>query len=111
MMNRTISNMRTYAYELYKIQWLQRISTERHLDALRNYVEEEIPEKFEMYENFEEYLEERGFDGEIYSCYEEFIDNEYKDEDYMKELFDNEKIFNYYKSIDLEFGENEDEQE
>lgn len=49
MMNRTISNMRTYAYELYKIQWLQRISTERHLDALRNYVEEEIPEKFEMY--------------------------------------------------------------
>ena len=39
---------------------------------------------------------EFGYDGELYVCYDEFLDNEYLEEDYIKELLDNEKLYNKY---------------
>ncbi|MCR5021472.1 hypothetical protein [Ruminococcus sp.] len=109
MENKVITNLRKYAYKLYKAEWINRISTERQLDVIRNYIEEGISDGFDVNENFEEYLNERGFDGELYCCYDEFIEGEYRDEDYMRTLFDNEDIFNYYKRNDPEFGGGENE--
>ena len=41
-------------------------------------------------------LEEIGFNGEIYVCYDEFIDNEYQDKKYIRSLLDNEELFEEY---------------
>lgn len=78
MENEVITNLRKYAYELYKTEWINRISTERQLDVIRSYIKERISDGFDVNENFEEYLNERGFDGELYCCYDEFIESEYK---------------------------------
>ena len=101
-----IANMRRNAYELYKADWMSRISTERRLDLIRNHIQEsilEFPNETE-YTSLEEYIEDVGFNGELYVCYDEFLNAEYKDEEYMRELFSNDYIFNAYKKYDPEFG-------
>lgn len=75
-------------YELYKIDWMQRISPERQQDAIKNYFEEMESEGVE-YSNsnkecsFSSYIEAVGYDGEIYACFDEFCDNELEDKDYI----------------------------
>lgn len=101
-----IEYMRKSAYELYKIDWLRRISTNRQMDTYRDYIEEYILGYVDdgVFCPFEEALSEYGYNGELYSCFEEFLDNEYKDEDCMRTLFGNNTIFDAYKRFDPEFG-------
>ena len=47
--------------------------------------------------SFDDYIYEFGYNGELYVCYEEFVNAEYLDEYYMKELFNNDKLFKTYK--------------
>lgn len=48
--------------------------------------------------NMDDIDEEYGYRGECYACYDEFLDNEFRDEDYMKYLL-NEKDFEDWKQL------------
>lgn len=72
-------------YELYKIDWMQRISAERQKDSLRNYFEELLPENEYGYTH-EMWVDDNGYDGELYVCFNEFCDIELQDKEYIREL-------------------------
>lgn len=74
------------AYEMYKQDWLDAHTTkEQRLQSMQEYYNEFLTEDY-CYESYEEYLEERGFGGQIYACYAEFCEAEYQDEGYMRHL-------------------------
>lgn len=81
------------AYELYKIDWMRRISADRQMDAFKNFYEEQEDSEYTI----EDWIYENGYDGELYVCEEEFFDAEYLDENYMRSLFDNDNLFNEYQ--------------
>lgn len=84
------------AYELYKIDWKKAhwITPEIEKDSLKNYYECLVD--FDDSYLYKNYIEEFGYNGELYVCFEEFLDCEYQDKDYIRELFDNEKLFEEY---------------
>jgi hypothetical protein len=70
------------------------ITAEREADTIKDYYEGLIDDDGTYI--YEDYLGEFGYDGEIYVCYEEFIDNEYLDHIYMHNLLDNPKLIELY---------------
>lgn len=87
-------DIRTLAYTLYKIDWLRRISHDRIADLVKNYYDETrecAPDELTL----NDYFDECGFNGEIYACFDEFIDNEYGNKSYMETLL-NEKQYDEY---------------
>lgn len=99
-------------YELYKVDWKHShmISKEREMDVIKNYYEEGI---FFAYEgSFTSYLEEVGYDGELYVCFEEFMETEYQDEEYILLLLANDRLSKLYledlKRIQSEFKDRPD---
>lgn len=84
-------------YELYKIDWKHShmITAEREMDSIKNHYEDLVDDETEY--SYNDYLEEFGYDGELYVCYEEFLDAEYMDEDYICSLLDNEKLIAMYR--------------
>ena len=87
-------------YELYKIDWKRShmITADREMDSIKNYYEELADA--ELDENscpYNYYLADLGYDGELYICYEEFLDAEYLEEDYICSLLDNEKLIAMYR--------------
>ena len=89
-------DIRKLCYELYKIDWKHShmITKEREMDSIKDYYEGLIDNDSEY--TYEDYIEEFGYDGELYVCYEEFCDVEYYDVDYMRTLLDNDKLINIY---------------
>ena len=89
-------NIRKLCYELYKIDWKHShmITKEREMDSIKDYYEGLIDNDSEY--TYEDYIEEFGYDGELYVCFEEFCDAEYYDVDYMRTLLDNDKLINIY---------------
>lgn len=81
-------------FELYKITWFQQFSTEQKLDWMRNYYDD--CKKFNDFSATpKEVFEEFGFDGEHPSCFDEFVNNEYKDKNYMRTLFNDSQYREY----------------
>ena len=83
------------AYELYKIDCINtHITAKEKIEVLRDYylglVDDEI-----VY-SFEDYLEEFGYFGKLYVCFDEFCETEYLMEDYMKELLKEEALIKLY---------------
>ncbi len=78
-------------YELYKVDFMKRISAERQMDALKN--------AYESGQYLMDYLEESGYDGECFVCFDEFMNAEFKDEEYIKGLLDNDKLFEEYTNF------------
>ncbi|HAU85699.1 MAG TPA: hypothetical protein DCW90_09390 [Lachnospiraceae bacterium] len=72
------------AYERYKLQWMA--DHEVTIEDIGNLANDWKNEGGE--ESFSDYIEEYGFAGSIWVCYEEFLDCEYK------EIIENE---NYQK--------------
>ena len=88
-------NIRKLCYELYKIDWKHsHITKEREMDSIKDYYEGLIDNDNEY--TYEDYIEEFGYDGELYVCFEEFCDTEYYDVDCMRTLLDNDKLINIY---------------
>jgi len=96
-------NISQYAYELYKIDWEQshNISGKRKLEAYREYTQlclEEEADPLTMqysslsYSTFEDFLEEHGYHGELYVCYDEFLNAEYLDDGYMEYLLQDSNL-------------------
>lgn len=100
-------NIQKLCYELYKNDWLQRISTNRKNDSLKNYydltreAEQNDPDDNSKPADIDyiTYLEDYGFDGELYVCFNEFIDNEYQDQDYMRSLLNDAEYNDYLADI------------
>lgn len=89
-------------YELYKLDWESdhKITPKRKRDALFDYYKGLVDDD-ETY-TYEDYLDEFGYDGEIYACYDEFLDNEYLDDEYMHILLKGHTklIKLYYKDVE-----------
>lgn len=83
-------------YELYKIDWEHNhgITAERKSDAVIDYYEGLVDD--DEYYTFEDYLDEFGYNGELYVCYEEFLYAEYLDSDYMHILLKHPKLIKLY---------------
>lgn len=93
-----VSKLSLFAYELYKQDWLNiHISPERLLKAKRDFAVDCI-ENNNNETVFEEWIEEYGFNGEIYACFEEFLVCEYEDEQYMIRLLEDEKLIQLYEN-------------
>ena len=95
-------DIRKLCYELYKIDWKHsHITKEREMDSIKDYYEGLIDNDSEY--TYEDYIEEFGYNGELYVCFEEFCDAEYYDVDYMCTLLDNDRLINiYYEDIEEE---------
>ncbi len=90
-------DIKELCYELYKMDWMQRISAERQIDALRNYYQE-TPEEDRGSYTFNDFIYENGYDGELYVCFSEFSEVEFLDKEYIRSLLDNEKLFAEYET-------------
>ena len=89
-------NIVNLCYELYKIDWMQRISAKRQIAAMCKYYEEVILEDIRPDEySFAEYMNDYGYDGEIYICFDEFYDCEFKNVEYMKSLLTDDLFKEY----------------
>lgn len=82
-----LSDIRQTAYEKYQHDWM--IShgiDEKAVDkAVKEYIAD-ISEDNDSDTPFSEWLFDRGFDGSIWACYDEFLNAEYRDDSYMKHL-------------------------
>lgn len=96
-------NIRKLCYELYKIDWKHShmITKEREMDSIKGYYEGLVDNDSEY--TYEDYIEEFGYGGELYVCYEEFCNTEYYDVDYMRALLDDDELINiYHEDIEKE---------
>lgn len=80
-----------FCYQLYKAKWLERISPECQLQTITTWFKE-----FSKESSFEQYLDEYGYNGELYASFNEFLNNEYLDESIMRDLLD-DYFFEKYK--------------
>lgn len=79
-------NITNLCYDLYKEDWLSNhINTNSRKNALRDWYLETDTEDREYY-TFADYIDENGYCGELYVCYDEFMENEFLDKDYMQLL-------------------------
>ena len=85
------------AYELYKGDWKVHhgIFRQQKVDALKAYYR--YCQEAEQTCTFEEWLGEFGYNGELFACKEEFLANEYLDESYVKQLLNDDILFNQYQ--------------
>lgn len=83
-------------YELYKIDWKRShmITADREADAIKDYYEGLI-DSDDAY-TYEDYLNEFGYNGELYVCYEEFLEYEYLNYVYMHTLLGNLNLIKIY---------------
>lgn len=89
-------NIKELCYELYKEDWkvlfsVSRIAEQRYLIDYYLYV---LSESDDI--TYEEYIKEYGYSGNLYACYNEFLDTEYKDEEYMLALLRNKVLQEEY---------------
>lgn len=97
-------NIPYLCYELYKNDWEQTHIKDKKsfiIDYFNGLIDSVSSNEF----TFNDYIEEFGYNGEIYSCFEEFKDNEFLDEDYIRSLLDDNNYgvyLDYIKDIDLE---------
>ncbi len=91
-----VTSIRDTAYSLYKTDWInQHIEPQRMLRVCRNFELWKM-ETGETDRTFTEWLDEFGFEGEIYACMEEFLDTEYKDREYMLWLLKEKELIELY---------------
>lgn len=88
--------IRKLCYELYRIDWKHShmITSEREMDFVKDYYQGLVDDDTDY--TYNDYLEEFGYDGELYSCFDEFCDNEYHDKEYICGLLDDEKLISLY---------------
>lgn len=94
----TIANL---CYELYKVDWEDRISTEQKMTALREYYDEITENDINPTDYlFEDFLSEYGYDGDYPVCFQEFMDNEFLDTEYMESLLTPKQFVDYIHYIE-----------
>lgn len=89
-----MKDIRTIAYEKYKLDWIiqHRYTLNDLIHSVAEYMEdsdEPLVETVDMWE------EDCGFNGEIWACYDEFLDSEYQDIKYMSQLLTTQEFGRY----------------
>lgn len=101
------------AYELYKQNWIDKHTTKgERLKSIRIWGESEIKNDNEdLVYSYKEWQEEYAYPGGIlYACYDEFIDEEYQDREFMKKLLKSKFLIQAYLDDEEELlYENPDE--
>ncbi len=89
-------NITKLCYDLYKMDWKRShgITAEVEMNYIRDYHYGLIDMEGDY--TYDDYLLEFGYNGELYSCYEEFCECEYLDFSYMIWLLDNEQLIEMY---------------
>lgn len=93
-------NISEIAYEKYKQDWVDTHTTpQERITAYENYnkyVEEAVANSEDL-KLFNEWIEEIGYPDGIYVCYDEFIDTEYFDREYIRYILDDEELIEEYE--------------
>ena len=89
----TMISISHLAYELYQLDWKlsHGITLEREKRELLRYFNENIIEDQDNI-SYSEYLDSYGYGGMYYVCYEEFLQTEYLDRDYIERLLDHDEV-------------------
>ena len=91
-------NIRQIAYEKYKLDWMKRhgYTLNDLIKELQSCIEEvDEDEVIDLNEIFADWEFDFGFHSEIWACYEEFLENEYQDKEYMREILDDVDFSEY----------------
>ena len=85
-------DIRHLCYELYKEHWLsENVTFEEKRQVLKEY--------YCLCQNgvsLDTYIEDQGYHGNLYVCYDEFLGSEYLMKDFVKELLDDEQLYDVY---------------
>lgn len=79
-------DIKVLCYDLYKADWERRISAQTRAASIVEYHEDIASGDFEG--NYEDWLFENGYGGQIYVCFDEFLDIEFLDADYIEALLE-----------------------
>lgn len=90
------NNFRKMCYDLYVIDWKRShmITPEIEMDTIKDYYGE-LTDSHEVY-TYNEYINEFGYGGMCFVCFDEFIESEYTDPTYMCRLIDNPDLICIY---------------
>ncbi len=99
-----IHDLQTLIYGLYQLDWERQhnITVDDKVAVMKEYLEVYPPECFTAAnppdQTFDEYFFEVGYNGSLYVCFDEFLDAEYHDEEYVSFLLKdmNPKYFTEY---------------
>ena len=98
-----LENVSKIAYERYKEDWMNtHISQDARMQAKKEYLsyQQECMDAEIKPDSFDEWIEDVGYGGSIYVCYEEFCDMEYHDKEYICSLLgDTSLVELYYMDI------------
>lgn len=95
MIQANLTGLAERAYGMYQLEWMK-----QHGYTLQDLMEQidvqehcglEVAEMFKIFQ-------EDGFYGACWASYDEFLDNEFQNEDYMEHLLDDANLFKSYKS-------------
>lgn len=97
-----LQNIKEKAYQKYILDWMKNhnhtiFELMRELDDYFIDCEDEMTIEDKLIYWIKE---TDGFRGEIWVCRDEFLDNEYEDEDYMKYLLDEDEFALYLKDME-----------
>lgn len=87
------------AYEKYKLRWMmdhgKTISELIHEVSLtQEEAMEDLPLTFDIWET------DYGFGSEIWACFDEFMESEYQDKEYMKSILTDEEYVAYLEDLE-----------
>ncbi len=105
-----VTDIKSLCYNLYVFDWKKEhnITSDDEIAVMKRYLKEYPPECFSKAnppeQTFDEYLEEYGYNGELYVCFDEFLDNEYEDEEYIQYLLSGTNLYpSYLKSFEDDY--------
>lgn len=89
----TVHDIKTAGYVLYQMDWKEShgITLEKEIFLMKKYVNEYLAYSSshanQPYMTYNEWITENGYNGMYFACFEEFLENEYQDKEYMLKLF------------------------
>lgn len=89
------------SYDLYAVEWVDShidIKTKQKVikEAYKEYTFLNCTDTIAFCMFLYTHLHKYGYNGSLYASKEEFLDNEFQDEQYMHDLLDDEKLFDVY---------------
>lgn len=90
------------AYEKYKLRWMidHGYTLADLMVAMQPIYENYEIINIDLYSLFIDWESDAGFNGSIWACYEEFLQNEFLDDDYMRSLLLPEEWMDYLDEME-----------
>lgn len=85
-------NILLIAYEKYRLDWMKRHNhTITELIRALDQMQSDLPEESvsDLFDNFDNNY---GFDGELWACFDEFMETEFRDDEYMATILTPEEL-------------------